>query len=565
MTNWQFAICDGLARVHPTSTPRPLASDTILQAFLGEPASFQLAYRPPDNPDRPDNRPLTIRVSGAAADLVTMSCVGLVPAAFVALPGHDDGYEWDTPGLYPDVLRPAPDGSAPVIPGAWLAVWFDVKTADPNRAGEHHLLITATTADGDEVFRQVVTVSITGVTLPPLGIVSSHWMHLDSLADHYQVPVFSEQHWDLIDRFMASAAQLGANSLLTPVWTPPLDTAVGSYRSTVQLVDITTDGDGTYHFDFSKLRRWLALCRRHGITNIEIAHLFTQWGAAFTPAIVISENNATQPTRAFGWEVAATDPRYRHLLAALLPALQQVLSAEWQPENVVFHISDEPTPENMANYLAAKNVVADLLDGWTVADALSDFAFYQTGAVKLPIVATDHVAPFFAARDVQTGDEPPTAQVERIKMWVYYCVAQHRDVANRFIGMPSARNRAIGQQLFANRVAGFLHWGFNFWYTDHARAQVNPFADTTAGGAFQAGDAFIVYPGEDGTPWPAIRHRVFAQAIWDYRALQAVKARHGEAAALKTIGGPIAFDQPNLDPKHYYQLRQRLVAALQAG
>ncbi len=541
---WEFVLCDALAKVHPVRDPRPVSTETRFQAFLGEPASFQLAYRPPLEPKFRDPRPLQVRVEGTAADLVAVSSVDLVPCTFVALPGHDDGYEFEEPGLYPDVLRPVPNGEAPVRFGSWSALWFDVTTTDPACAGVHDLTIVMSAPDGSELHRTSVSVEITGIELPPLDIVSGHWMHLDSLADYYGVEVFSEEHWTIVERFMASAAEMGATSLLAPVWTPPLDTAVGTYRTVVQLIDITATDDG-YEFGFDRLRRWLDLCRRTGITGIEVAHLFTQWGAKATPGIVVGEE------RVFGWDVPATDVRYRGLMEALLPSLQAVLDEEWDRDHVVFHISDEPSGEDgLASYLAAKAVVADLLKGWTVVDALSEHSFYTSGAVEVPVVATDHVEPFLAERPE--------------RMWVYYCVSQDRDVANRFIGMPSARNRAIGHQLFASGVDGFLHWGFNFWYTWHSTRRVDPFADTSAGGAFPSGDPFVVYPGPDGTPWPSLRHRVFAQAMWDHRALQAVRAAHGNAAALDLIDPDrtLRFNRPVLDPNHYYKARQRITEAL---
>src|SRR5258706_14460989 len=110
---------------------------------------------------------------------------------------------------------------------------------DPARAGVHELTIVMSSPDGSELHRAPVTVELTGIELPLLDIVSGHWMHLDALADHYGVEVFSEEHWTLVERFMASAAEMGATSLLAPVWTPPADTAVGANRTVVQLMIIT--------------------------------------------------------------------------------------------------------------------------------------------------------------------------------------------------------------------------------------------------------------------------------------------------------------------------------------
>jgi glycosyl hydrolase family 123 len=90
-----------------------------------------------------------------------------------------------------------------------------------------------------------------------------------------------------------------------------------------------------------------------------------------------------------------------------------------------------------------------------VVDAVYDAEFLRKGFVPLPIIATNVVEDHL---DQLQGD-----------LWVYYCQGQNLAVANRFIAMPSVRNRVIGHQLFARGVSGFLHWGFNFYYSWHAR------------------------------------------------------------------------------------------------
>jgi hypothetical protein len=314
-------------------------------------------------------------------------------------------------------------------------------------------------------------------------------------------------------------------------------------------VEVEDLGDGSFRFGFERLVRWLELCRRNGIRGVEVAHLFTQWGAEFTPAVYAGRGDET--VRLFGWDVRATDLRYRAFLEQLLPPLLAVLDEHADPGRVVFHISDEPHGERqLSNYLAAKNVVADLLDGRRIVDALSDFAFYESGAVPVPVVATDAIAPFLENRP----DE----------LWAYYCVSQDRDVANRFFALPSARNRVIGHQLFRFGIQGFLHWGFNFYYSWHSLRLVDPFRDTSSGGAFPGGDPFVVYPGEDGHPLPSIRYRVFAQAMADHRAMQALRDREGADVVTELIDpeGALRFNRFEADPVHYLSVREAINARL---
>lgn len=546
---WSFVLCDSLEKVYPDAAPRPWSHGVPLSVALGETASFQLAYQPPVGGDFRDPTPLRLSVEGPSADLVTVHRVELVPCELPAFPGHDDGYDRDAPGLFPDLLRPLENGELWPMFGAWRAVWFDVTVEDEVRAGIHTVTLVVRDSSEREWYREDVTVTVLPLRLPELDIVNSHWLHADAIADHYRMPVFSEEHWALLERFVASAAGMGVNSLLAPVWTPPLDTGVGHYRTPVQLVEVEDLGDGSFRFGFERLVRWLELGRRNGIRGVEVAHLFTQWGAEFTPAVYAGRGGET--VRLFGWDVRATDPRYRAFLEQLLPPLLAVLDEHVDPSRVVFHISDEPHGERqLSNYLAAKNVVADLLDGRRIVDALSDFAFYESGAVPVPVVATDAIAPFLQNRP----DE----------LWAYYCVSQDRDVANRFFALPSARNRVIGHQLFRFGIQGFLHWGFNFYYSWHSLRLVDPFRDTSSGGAFPGGDPFVVYPGEDGHPLPSIRYRVFAQAMADHRAMQALRDREGADVVTELIDpeGALRFNRFEADPVHYLSVREAINARL---
>ncbi len=53
----------------------------------------------------------------------------------------------------------------------------------------------------------------------------------------------------------------GINMILTPLFTPPLDTKVGGERPTVQLVDVNMDGD-KYTFNFDNLINGLICAKK---------------------------------------------------------------------------------------------------------------------------------------------------------------------------------------------------------------------------------------------------------------------------------------------------------------
>lgn len=555
---WRFVLADSLETVLPAGEPRPHAESGGPRGggsvLLGEPCSVQVAFRPPAE-GRVGSHDVQFTLAGSAAPYASIFAVDLVPARMPAFPDHDDDYLVTEPGLYPDVLRPIPDGRIEPLVGHWRSVWIDVRIDPAAVRGDMatidlELLITASLAQtGEELYATTVPVTVINQTAPELDLVNTQWLHADCLVDYYGGTAFDEDHWAALDQFIGSAARMGITGLLTPLWTPPLDTAVGARRTPVQLLDITRDG-GVYRFGFDKLGRWIELFRKHGIAYLELSHLFTQWGAKATPAIDAVVDGT--PTQLFGWDVAATDPAYRTFLEALLPQLRAYLAERWDPAKIIFHISDEPHHDQLDSYRAAREVVADLLDGCLLVDALSDYSFYASGVVDTPVVATNHVEPFL------------DAGVERL--WVYYCVSQHKIVANRFIGMPPARHRVLGHQLFGADAGGFLHWGFNFYNGQHSKYRLDPFTDTTSGGAFPAGDPFIVYPGPDRTVWESTRHRVAAQVMHDHRAMQLLRDRAGREAVLDIIDPDrtLTFSSYPRDPGHFLSTRERINAAILA-
>lgn len=547
----QSVLTDSLEKVLGDAAPRPadLIGGAHASGFLGEMLSVQVALLL----DEADGSTVDVQLSGSAAGLVQLSAVRRVPVSTPAPEEPDEHYLVTEPGDYPDLLEPLTGGTVQLTPGRWEALWVDVVAEAEADAGEHELTITLRSPDGEHLLAEhTAHLQIHPHRLPPLSVTNTHWFHADSLSTYYGVEVFSERHWELIEAFLASAREMDVNSVLTPTWTPPLDTAEGHTRPVVQLVGIEDTG-GEHRFDFSRLDRWLEICRRLGFTGIEIAHLFTQWGARSTPAIQVRTADGLEDR--FGWHVEATSPDYRRLLEALIPALRSHLDAAWDGD-VLWHVSDEPSQEHLEAYTAAKAQVSDLLEGAHVVDALSSFTYAEQGVVATPIVATDHVGPFLEA-----GRTP----------WVYYCVSQNRDVANRFIALPSVRNRVLGRQLFAFDAPGFLHWGYNFWWTQFSLAPVDPFADTCAGGPFFGGDAFAVYPGPDGTPWLSIRHRVFAQAMADHRALTllAELTDRPSAKALIDEGGTLTYSSFSYDTGAHLRARravdERILEALSSA
>jgi hypothetical protein len=507
-------------------------------ALLNETYSFQIAYK-----SRTLVKDIRVRVDSAMNEMIAIRTVGLVPSELPCYHDHDDLILKSTPGLYPDPLYPVTDGLIG-FPEQWRSIWVTVDLQGNMIAGEYPIEIIFERENGDIIGRETYLFEVIQAELPEQKLLHTEWFHTDCLATHYQVDVFSEEHWRRIEQFVQTAAKHGMNMILTPLFTPPLDTEVGGERPTVQLVDVERSGE-TYHFQFDKLKRWMDLCRNNGIKYFEFSHLFTQWGAKHAPKIVGFENNEFK--RFFGWETDAAGVEYRGFLQQFLPSLLEFINQNDIEDQCFFHVSDEPHLPQVESYENASRILQEYVKNFPIIDALSDYTFYEKGLVQTPIPSNDHIHPF-----LENGVE---------NLWTYYCCAQNKKVANRFFSMPSFRNRILGIQLYKFNIAGFLHWGYNFWYSQHSKKAIDPFKNTDANYSFPSGDAFLVYPGEDG-PIESIRLEVLYEALQDLRALQLLESFVGREQVIvfleEGLDHAITFEHYPQDQEWYLQKREQI-------
>lgn len=556
----EFQLVSSLEKVFFNQAPKAMARK-YLSGLRGEVLSFQVAcFGEKKSIDILDCA-VSLRLKSPLHSQLRCRVVGSVPSDYPAHPAEerDDNYLRTEPGLFPDVLLPLTvrfgrweqEEDAALLQlrmpfGQWRTFWFDLELLPEQPAGRYPLEILAADKDGQPLWQTELEIEVIGAQLPKQELIHTEWFHADCLADYYRVPVFSEEHWRIIENFMRTAGRSGVNAILTPVFTLPLDTMVGGERTTHQLVDITWTEAG-YEFAFDRLTRWIELASDCGLEYIEFAHLFTQWGAKAAPKIMVWENGELK--KRFGWETAATSPEYTAFLRAFLLALKDYLAAKGLKDKAIFHISDEPHNDaDKESYLRAKNTVKDLLADCFVTDALSSYDIYIQGVIEHPVVATNRIDYF-----IENGAKD---------LWAYYCCSQKDKVSNRFFAMPAARTRILGVQLYKFDIKGFLHWGYNFYNSQFSLEKIDPYRVTDAGEAFPSGDTFLVYPGENGEAVESLRLMVLAQAFYDFRALKYLESLTDKSFVLELIEGELAqkisFADYPAEEEYLWRLRERV-------
>ena len=113
-------------------------------------------------------------------------------------------------------------------------MWVQIPTEKIN-PGNYTIEISFENDKKEYLGKTSFELEILEIKLPKPKLKYTQWFHPDCLVSYYEVEAFSEKHWEIIDNFIKTAAENGVNTLLTPLFTLPLDTVVGGERPTTQL------------------------------------------------------------------------------------------------------------------------------------------------------------------------------------------------------------------------------------------------------------------------------------------------------------------------------------------
>ncbi len=518
-----------------------------------EPYNIQLAFRlPADTP----SKPIYVKIK---TDLdISLYSVGYVPVLGCKNTNFKEQYK---PGLFADILNPKKVNPEIISKRpfanlrmekdennnlkahcSWQILWLCVNENQKNlKPGKYDITFEFfARQSGEPLGEATATVNVIDAKLPPQKLYYTNWFHCDCLSDFYNVEIFSDEFFRIFENFVKIAAKNGMNMILTPAFTPALDTPIGSERKKAQLVKVTYE-NGNYSFDFSLLKKYIDICKKCGIKYFEHSHLFTQWGAKHSPNIYCTVNGKEK--RILGWETDACSKKNVKFLRQYLTALKDFLKAEKLEKKILFHISDEPTDNDAPHYKNAKNQIADLLEGYMHGDALSHYSLYADGLVQTPIVTTDHVKDFVGKCN---------------SFWCYYTGGIQGECSNRLICNSNERNRILGMQMYCANIKGFLQWAYNYYYDFMSFGLFDP-KTNPEGYNTVAGTSYSVYPANDGTALQSIRQKIFFEGINDMRALTLLEKLYGRDFVNKTIEkhyGKVDFTTQAESPEKLFNFRK---------
>ncbi|HEY0669406.1 MAG TPA: DUF4091 domain-containing protein [Sphingobacteriaceae bacterium] len=494
-----------LNRIFPQSPPKQVASFELLAARNSR-VSFQVGFR---------NNTLKVKkvdcsMEGADNLKPLIRHVGMVPMNnFTPLTRVEEldgtGY---LPGFVPDPLMPAVDVRS--NPHASGSFWVTLNIPAQMKPGIHQVRVNVTWENvyfklergKKETLSLPLRIKVSELVLQPRkNFPVIHWWRGEATWNYYKLEMFDEKWWQHTKAHMADMLDHGSDVIYVPV----LFDLKPVFKRPCQLLIVDEPAPGKYVFDWSRVKRFMNMCKELGVKSFEWSHLWVYHGVDHPVRVyrkVKDEFVMLWPT-----DISGFSDTFVNFLRQFLPELHRFILEENVLENSYFHISDEPYARDLENYKKAQALLKELAP-WMrpIMDALSDIDYGRQGLVDIPVVVL------------------PSAKAyvdEKISHWVYFCTDPKGDYLNRFFDTPLPKLRMAGWLFYHLKAQGFLHWGYNYWNKLETQEVMDPFIRADAGvyPHIPYGDPFVVYPGPDG-PISSIRWEVFAESLQDYAILQ---------------------------------------------
>ena len=412
------------------------------------------------------------------------------------------------PGYVPDQLLPTVNVRS--NPHASGSFWVTINVPAKIKPGKHDLVVKVTWEN--VYFKQErgkkgtltlpLSIKVAEMVVEPRkNFPVIHWWRGEATRNYYNTEMFDETWWKHTRAHIADMLDHGSDVIYVPV----LFDLKPVFKQPCQLLIVDEPTPGKYVFDWSRVKRFMKMCKELGVKSFEWSHLWVYHGVDH-PVRVYKKVNG-QHEMLWPTTISAFSDTFVGFLKQFLPQLHQLIKEEGVLKNSYFHISDEPYARDLENYKRAQALLKDLAP-WMrpIMDALSDIDYGRQGLVDIPVVVL------------------PSAKAyvdEKIPHWVYFCTDPKGDYLNRFFDTPLPKLRMAGWLFYHLKAQGFLHWGYNYWNKLETEEILNPFLRADAGvyPHIPYGDPFVVYPGPDG-PISSIRWEVFTESLQDYAILQ---------------------------------------------
>ncbi|MDR1356168.1 MAG: DUF4091 domain-containing protein, partial [Tannerellaceae bacterium] len=376
--------------------------------------------------------------------------------------GHrPDKAEWDS-SLVADVLHKAE--IARIEPYTVQPVWINVAVPGDARPGVYKGSATVSGKDFEDL-KLTIEITVTDRLLPPPEEWSFHldlWQNPYSVARYYNVPLWSDAHFEAMRPLMKQLAGAGQKVITATIMHKPWNGQTEDHFDS--MVSKVRNIDGRWEYDYTVFDRWVEFMMSVGIDRQINCYTLIPWALTFDYF-----DKATN--RMHFVETKPGEAAYRDYWGAFLKDFAAHLRSRGWFERTTIAM-DERGVEAMRE---AIKVIREADPGFRIS-----LAGNYHGEIE------GDLYDYCIAYGQQFTEDVKTLRDASGKVsTVYTCCSEARP--NTFTFSPPSEAAWIGWHTASGGYGGYLRWAYNSWTSD-------PMRDSRFR-TWAAGDCYIAYPG----------------------------------------------------------------------
>lgn len=397
-------------------------------------------------------------------------------------------------------------------------VWVSVDIPRDAAPGIYEAIVTAR-AENRQSVTFPVRLEVMPLQLPPPRDWSFHldlWQNPFAVARYHHVKLWSPEHFALLKPHLEMLANAGAKCLSTTIINAPWGGQ--TYDSYGSMVDWTLAKDGSWKYDYSVFDKYVEFGAKCGLDKYINCYSMVPW----TNKVQYLDEASGEYREV---SIVPGTPEYERIWSPFLKDFTAHLKRKGWLSRAVIAMDERPL-EYMKPAIALLQSQGDGLRLALAGD-------------NEPRVEKD-IDDWCVIIDSAIADETIRERTRRGVLTTFYvCTGPERP--NTFTYSPPAEAAWLGFYAAARNLSGFLRWAYDSWTED-------PLYDTKHV-TWQAGDAFLVYPGARSS----IRFERLREGIQEYEKIRLLRKWAGsdaraEVKNLDSILATFTYDNAQKSP-----------------
>lgn len=352
------------------------------------------------------------------------------------------------------------------------------------------------------------------------------WQHSSNIARKHEVGLWSNEHFDILERYIKSLSELGQKAISVIAsdipWSGQGCFRVKNYPSDLfeyNIIKVEKSVSGELAFDFSNLERYINLCFKYGIDKeIEILGLICIWKyeAEGYGRVTVDYPDAIRIRYLDRKDDCYKYLKYKNGIGKYFKAIEEFFIHKGLIEKVRI-VADEPLDKILYNEVLA--FMRDITPSFKFKTAINHVDFIEESKGKIE----DFILYLPA---VSSAWDEITAIKSKIKGRLAWYVCCEPSYPNTFIASPLLEARFIGWLTAFLNFEGFLRWNYTAW-PENPRERISYNYPL-----WFAGDTNFVYPANNGTPLLTLRYKSLKRGVEDFELIRMLEERFGNCKGI---------------------------------